>query len=76
MENQTKHIQLDLKLKQKRLSEGLNYEVITKQLKMSLVTSKKLEAGSYTAILLVLTKISNYLEISLKETFELYLKAA
>jgi len=76
MENQTKHIQLGLKLKEKRLSEGLTYEVITKQLKMSLATYKKLEAGTYTASLLVLTKISNYLEISLKETFELYLKAS
>lgn len=75
MENQSKHIKLGLKLNEKRLSEGLSYEVITKKLKMSLATYKKLEAGTYNASLLILTKISNYLEISMKSTFKLYMNA-
>jgi len=73
MENQTKHIKLGLALKEKRVSEGLSYQTIIKQLKMSLGTYKALEAGTYKASLMVLTKVSGYLEISLKETFDLYM---
>lgn len=73
MDNPNKHIKLGLKLKTKRISEGLSYQAIIKQLKMSLGTYKALEAGTYKATLMVLTKVSGYLEISLKETFDLYM---
>lgn len=73
MENQSKVNNLGIKLKDKRISEGLTYKFITEQLRMSMVTYKKLETGTYKPSLLVLTKISIYLEMSLKETFDLYM---
>lgn len=63
---------LSVKLLEKRVSMNISQVEMAKKVGLSYPVYAGIERGTYTASLKLLTKISNYLDISLEETFKLY----
>lgn len=66
--------QLGIKLLEKRKSLGLTQDAMAKALDLSTVVYGQIERGTYTLNLKLLTRIANFLNISLKETMNLYME--
>ena len=66
--------QLGIKLLEKRKSLGLTQDAMAKALDLSTVVYGQIERGTYKLNLKLLTRIANFLNISLKETMNLYME--
>ncbi len=64
---------LALKLLEKRKSLGLTQDAMAKALDLSTTVYGGIERGTYRLNLKLLTRIANFLDISLKETMYLYM---
>lgn len=66
--------QLGIKLLEKRKSLGLTQDAMAKALDLSTTVYGGIERGTYRLNLKLLTRIANFLNISLKETMNLYME--